>query len=198
MAKNKKKLFLFGSGGHAKACIDVIEASGLYKIAAVIYKKKKPTDLFFSKYKLINENKLVSNYKNFRAIIGVGQIKSNLHRKNILKLIKKKKFKVASIYSKKAYISKTSKINKGTIIMHNSFIGPNSLIGENCIINTGAIIEHDVKIGDHCHISTGCKINGNVNVSNDCFIGSGTIIKEGVKIKPGRIIPMGSVLKKDV
>ena len=41
MAKIKKKLFLFGSGGHAKACIDVIEASGLCKIAAVIYKKKK-------------------------------------------------------------------------------------------------------------------------------------------------------------
>ena len=91
MAKIKKNFFLFGSGGHAKACIDVIEASGLYKIVAVIYKKKKPTDSFFSKYKLINENKLVSNYKNFHAIIGVGQIKSNLHRKNIFKLIKKKK-----------------------------------------------------------------------------------------------------------
>ena len=198
MAKIKKKTFLFGSGGHAKACIDVIEASGLYKVVAIIYKKKRPTDPFFSNYKLMNENKLVSNYKNFYAIIGIGQIKSNLHRKNVFKLIQKKKFKVASIYSKKAYISKTSKIKIGTIIMHNSFIGPNSLIGKNCIINTGAIIEHDVKIGDHCHISTGCKINGNVSVSNDCFIGSGTIIKEGVKIKPGRIIPMGSVIKKDV
>ena len=47
MAKIKKKLFLFGSGGHAKACIDVIEASGLYKIAAVIYKKKKQLTSFF-------------------------------------------------------------------------------------------------------------------------------------------------------
>ena len=46
---------------------------------------------------------MVSNYKNFHAIIGVGQIKSNLHRKNILKLIKKKNLKIASIYSKKKH-----------------------------------------------------------------------------------------------
>ena len=74
MAKIKKNFFLFGSGGHAKACIDVIEASGLYKIAAVIYKKKKPTDPFFSKYKLINENKLVSNYitnENLRRVFSM-------------------------------------------------------------------------------------------------------------------------------
>jgi len=197
MAKIKKNFFIFGSGGHAKSCIDVIESSGLNKIVAVIY-KKKPVDSFFSNYKLINENDLASNYKDLYAVIGIGQIKSNLYRKNIFKLIKKKKFKVESIFSPKAHISKTSKINKGTIVMNNSFIGPDSLIGENCIINTGTIIEHDVKIGDHCHISTGCKINGNVSISNDCFIGSGTIIKEGVKVKPGRIIPMGSVIKKDV
>ena len=80
-----RKFFLFGSGGHAKACIDVIEASGLYKIAAVIYKKKNQL-ILFSKYKLINENKLVSKYKNFHAIIGVGQIKSNLQQKKYFKI----------------------------------------------------------------------------------------------------------------
>ena len=198
MAKAKKKFYIFGSGGHAKSCIDVIESIRLNKISAIIYKDKKPSDPFFFNYNLINENKLLSNYKNLSAIVGIGQIKSNLLRKKIYSLIKKKYFKIEPVISNNAYVSKTSKINKGTIIMHNSYIGPDSFIGENCIINTGAIIEHDVKIGDHCHISTGCKINGNVRVHNDCFIGSGTIIKEGVKIKPGTIIPMGSILKKDV
>ena len=90
MAKIKKNFFIFGSGGHAKSCIDVIESSGLNKIVAVIY-KKKPVDSFFSNYKLINENDLASNYKDLYAVIGIGQIKSNLYRKNIFKLIKKKK-----------------------------------------------------------------------------------------------------------
>ena len=199
MEKNKKNNFyIFGSGGHAKSCIDVIESNNLNKIIAVIYKKKKPLHPFFSRFKLINEDELDTNYKNLNTLVGIGQIKSNIFRKDVFKLIKKKKFIINPISSTTAYISKTSKIDKGTIIMHKSYIGPNTVVGENCIINTGAIVEHDVKIGDHCHVSTGCKINGGVSISNNCFIGSGTIIREGVKIKSGKIIPMGSVIKKDV
>ena len=198
MAKVKKKFYVFGSGGHAKSCTDVIESDNTNKIIGIVYKNKKPSDIFFSNYKLINETKLASSYKGLYAINGIGQIKSNFARKEIFKLIKKKKFKIEPTSSQRAYISKTSKVGLGTIVMHNSYIGPKSRIGNNCIINTGSIIEHDAKIGNHCHISTGCIINGNVSISNNCFVGSGTIIKEGVKIKPGRIIPMGSVIKKDV
>ena len=198
MGKNKRKFYIFGSGGHAKSCIDVIESNNLNKVVAVIFKKKRPSDPYFSKYKLINENKLYGNYKNLNALIGIGQIKTNTPRKEVFKLIKKKKFKLTPVISTTAFVSKTSKINEGTIVMHTTYIGPNASVGRNCIINTGSIIEHDVKIGNHCHIATGCKINGNVSISNNCFIGSGTIIKEGVKIQSGKIIPMGSVIKKNV
>lgn len=196
--KDKKVFYIFGSGGHAKSCIEVIESNKSYKIDAVVYKNKKPSDPFFSKFRLIKESELHLNYKKSNAIIGIGQIKTNLPRKDLFKLLKKKKFILEPVFSVTAYISKISKINEGTIVMHHSFIGPNTKVGKNCIINTGSIIEHDVKIGDHCHISTGCKINGNVSISNNCFIGSGTIIKEGVKINSGKIIPMGSVIKKNV
>lgn len=198
MAKTKREFYIFGCGGHAKSCIDVIESNDLNKIIAVIFKKKKPIDPFFLKYKLIDEKDMNGDFKNFNALIGIGQIKTNAPRKKIFKLIQKKNFKIKPVISETAYVSKSSKIDKGTIIMHNSYVGPNAVLGKNCIINTGAIIEHDVKIGDHCHISTGCKINGGVSISKNCFIGSGTIIKEGVKIKSGKIIPMGSVIKRNV
>ena len=91
MEKNKKNNFyIFGSGGHAKSCIDVIESNNLNKIIAVIYKKKKPLHPFFSRFKLINEDELDTNYKNLNALVGIGQIKSNIFRKDVFKLIKKK------------------------------------------------------------------------------------------------------------
>ena len=43
MEKNKRKFYIFGSGGHAKSCIDVIESNNLNKIVAVIFKKKRPS-----------------------------------------------------------------------------------------------------------------------------------------------------------
>lgn len=195
---SKKKIFVFGCGGHAKSCIEVINSTKLYDIASIVYNEKPPKINFFSKYKLVKENNLKQKYQNVNAIVGVGQIKDNSSRKKIFNLCVKKKFKLDSICSSNSTISVSSKIGLGTIVMHFVMIGPDSKIGSNCIINSGSIIEHDVSIGNHCHISTGCILNGGVKIGNDSFIGSGTVIKEGVVVKPGSIIPMGSTVRSNV
>ena len=194
----KKKIFIFGSGGHAKSCIDVINSNPDYKIDTIIYDKIFSTDKIFLNYKKSKQSMLKKSYHKFYAIIGVGQIKSNKVRKKIFKLLLRKKFNVDPVISKNSHISNFAKIGIGTVIMHYAMLGPNVIVGKNCIINTRSIVEHDVKIGDHCHISTGCVINGGVNIGNDCFIGSGTVIKESITIKSGSVIPMGSIITKNV
>lgn len=198
MEKIKKNFYIFGSGGHAKSCIDLVCKDSSNNISAIVFEDKKPSDSFFQKFKLIRQNHLKKNYNKFYAIIGIGQIKSNLQRKKILKLVNKKKFKASSVIASSSNLSKNSIIGDWTIIMQNTYIGPSVSIGKNCIINNGSIIEHDVIIGNHCHIGPGCILNGNVKISDDCFIGSGSIIKEGIKIKKNSVIPMGSVIKKNV
>ena len=198
MGDKKNFFYVFGSGGHAKSCIDVILNNPKNIVSAIVCENIEKIDPYFKKFKIVYEKNLKASYKNFYALVGVGQIKSNLIRKKILRKIKKKKFKMQCVISLKSYVSKNSKIFDGTIVMDNVHIGPSCEIGNNCIINTGAIIEHDVTIGNNCHIAPGCIINGGVIISNDCFIGSGTIIKEGIRIKKGSIIPMGSKLIKNV
>ena len=195
---SKKKIFIFGCGGHAKSCIDVINSTKLYDIASIVYNENPPKIDFFSKYKLVKENNLKQKYKNINAIIGVGQIRDNSSRKKLFHLCIKKKFNLDPIFSSNSIISISSKIGLGTIVMHFAMIGPDSEIGSNCIINTGSIIEHDVSIGNHCHISTGCILNGGVKIGNDSFIGSGTVIKQGVVVKAGSVIPMGSTVRSNV
>tara|TARA_Y100000768_G_C23918285_1_gene653504 strand:+ start:237 stop:827 length:591 start_codon:yes stop_codon:yes gene_type:complete len=194
----KKSFYIFGSGGHAKSCINTIESVKGYRIAGIIYKDRIPKDEFFNKYNLINESKLKSNNNKYYAIVGVGQIKSSLLRKKSYNYLKKKNFKLRFVKSSSSELSNTSVIGDGSIIMHLSYIGPNVKIGENCIINSGSIIEHDVEIGNHSHIAPGCIVNGDVKIQSDSFIGSGSVIKEGVTISSGSIIPMGSVIKKNV
>ena len=71
--KKFKKLFIFGGGGHAKSCIDVILSDKSFKIKGIIDNKLKKrildfpvfTDDFFKKK--INKN-------NAFGLIGVGQI----------------------------------------------------------------------------------------------------------------------------
>jgi|TARA_B110000503_G_C7109266_1_gene397362 sugar O-acyltransferase (sialic acid O-acetyltransferase NeuD family) len=194
----KKKIFVFGSGGHAKSCIDIINSTKLYKIDTIIYEKIFPKDKIFLKYKKLQQSMLNKNYNKFNAIIGIGQIKNNSVRKKIFKLLLDKKFNLDPIISANSHISNFAKIGIGSIVMHWTMLGSNVFVGKNCIINNGSLVEHDVQIGDHCHVSTRCVLNGGVKIGNDCFIGSGTIIKEGITIKSGSIIPMGSIISKNV
>ena len=192
----KKNLMIFGIGGHARSCIEVVENSN-FIIKYLVYDKKKYHNIFYKNYKQIQEKNLSKKYQNMYGLVGVGQIKSASIRKKIFKTMSKK-MKPAIVISKLAHVSKKSKIGAGTIIMHGCIINSNVTIGKNCIINTGTIIEHDCVIGDNTHISTGATINGGVTIGKECFIGSGSTIKETVTIKDFTILKMRSIIKKDV
>ena len=192
---NKKKLLLIGSGGHATACIDVVELEKKYEIVGLIDTKKNTT---LKKYKVIGDmSDLIKLRKITKYIfISIGQIKTPKLRIGILKKIKDLGFTSVKIVSPLSYVSKHSSIGEGTIIMHGAYVGPNVKIGKNCIINTKSHIEHDSIIANNCHISTSVTVNGNVKIESGSFIGSNSVIKEGVIIKSSSFIKMGSVIKK--
>tara|TARA_B100000787_G_scaffold72772_1_gene53533 strand:- start:5089 stop:5676 length:588 start_codon:yes stop_codon:yes gene_type:complete len=192
----KKKLVIFGNGGHARSCIDIAENAN-FIIKFLVCDKEKSNGTFYKNYNQILEADLYKKYKGIYGLVGVGQIKNPNIRKKIFNLMCKK-MTPAIVISKKSYVSKKSKIGNGTIVMNGCNINANVTIGKNCIINTGVIIEHDCFIGDNTHISTGTIINGGVNIGKECFIGSGSIIREAVTIKSSSIIKMGSIIKKDV
>ena len=194
-----KSLILFGSGGHSKACIEVIESSQEFKIKGIVIHPKEEIKEFMN-YKIIGNDNNFNNYssKNDLGLICVGQLPSPAKRIKLFNLINKSNINLATVKSSSSLVSKHSLIDYGTIIMHNVLINIDVKIGKNCIINTNSLLEHDVVVGDHCHISTGVILNGSVQVGNECFIGSGSIVREGVKIGDRSIISAGKVVMKDL
>lgn len=194
----KKKIALFGAGGHAVSCVDVIEAERKFQIEYIL--DKYPSKKYLAKYKIIQEND--SNIENLKKknikniVICIGQIKTPKIRKKLFYKLKKKGFIFPVIKSPRSTVSKRSIIEEGTVIFHNCIINAEVNIGKNCIINTSSLIEHGVKIGDHSHISTGVVLNGDCVIGNDSFIGSGSILKQGLKLKSKTFIKMGSIIKK--
>lgn len=193
------KIILIGAGGHAKACIDVIESFGEFSIAGLVEKKQISSNKILG-YPLIGTDDDLENLrKEFdNAIITVGQLKTATARKFLFNLIKKLDYHLPTIISPKSYVSKHAKIGEGTIIMHGVVVNANAVIGKNCIINNKALIEHDVFIGDNCHISTGAIINGEVKIGDECFIGSGSITKQTVSIGKNCIVGAGVTIKKNL
>ncbi|EAK9947403.1 acetyltransferase [Campylobacter lari] len=173
----KDEILIIGSGGHACACIDVIELDGKFEIAGFVDNIQNN----HTKYPLIgtDDDLKVLSKKYKKACIGVGQIKTPENRIRIYDMLKTLGYELPSIISPLSYVSKYAFIGEATIVMHHALVNINAKIGKACIINSKALIEHDAIIEDFSHISTASVVNGGCIVQKGSFLGTNTHLKHG-------------------
>ena len=195
----KPGIILIGAGGHASACIDVIEQENRFSIVGLIGIE---TDLAKKclPYEVIGTQNNLKSFleKSQYALITIGHSKGLEYRGKLFVQIASMGYKIPSVISPLSYLSKYSNVGNGTIVMHGAKINAGGNVGDNCIINTGALVEHGSQIGSNCHISTGVIVNGDVRIGSGTLIGSGAIIKEGVTIGSNVRIGMGVTVRKDI
>lgn len=192
-------LLIVGAGGHAQACIDVVERAGSHNTIGLIGCPDEVGRRVLGYDVIGTDDELPSLVDKFRhALIGLGQIRTADQRAKLHEKLSVLGYELPTIISPTALVSSHAVIGAGTIVMHGAMIGPGARIGQNCIINSGVLIEHGCLIADHCHISTRATLNGGVRVDSGSFVGSGSVIKEGVVIGRGSLIGIGSCLRKDL
>ena len=192
-------MILIGAGGHAHACIDVIEQHDQYRIAGLIGKPEEMHTRHFGYSVIATDGDLPQLVKEYQyALIAVGQVQSPDSRIRLYRQAAELGFQLPAIIAPTAYVSRHVTIGAGTIVMHGAIANAGAKIGNNCIINSRALIEHDVTVEDHCHISTGAILNGNVSIGTGSFVGSGCIIKEGISIGKGCLAGMGLFVRQDL
>jgi len=192
---NKQEIILVGAGGHAHACIDVIEQLGEYRIAGLVGRPDEVGEKHLGYDVIASDNDLpalVDKYRN--AIITVGQIKSPDIRIRLYQQVKNLGFNIPVIVSPRAYVSRHAIVSEGSIIMHDALINAGASIGVNCIINSKALVEHDAAVGDHCHVSTGAIVNGGTFILGKNFIGSNAMISNNIEICDCQIVGGGGVV----
>ena len=193
------EIILIGAGGHARACIDVIELSGKFKLAGLIEKAEVNSQKNLGYPIIGTDNDLQDLRQKYDyALITVGQIKSPKIRIRLYDILNQLDYFLPCIISPKAYVSKHAQIKAGTIIMHGAIVNASAKIGKNCIINNKVLIEHDAIIGDHCHIATGAIVNGKVSVGCESFVVSRVVTKQCITIGNNCVIGAGAILKNDV
>ncbi len=185
---NRKKLFIFGSGGFGNEIEMIIEQINQKKpsweiigfIDSDTTKKNQKTK---SRRIILGDEKYLLNIREkvyVTLAIGNGKI-----REKIYKILKKNKFiNFPNIIHPSVDTKKTSiKIGKGNMVLANSIISNNCEMGDFNIINFNSIIGHDVKIGSYNSISPQTSIAGMVKIENFCNLGIGCSIIEKLEIK---------------
>jgi sugar O-acyltransferase (sialic acid O-acetyltransferase NeuD family) len=195
----KPSLILIGAGGHAHACIDVIEQHGCYQIAGLVGKPAEMHMQYFGCAVIATDDDLPELVKTYRyALITVGQTLTADCRLRLYELATTLGFQLPVIIAPTALVSRNATVGNGTIVMHSAIVNAGANVGSNCIVNTRALIEHDAHVADHCHISTGTILNGNVRVGAGSFVGSGTVIKQGVTVGARCVVGMGLAVRHNL
>lgn len=196
---SKPSLILIGAGGHARACIDVIEMNGQFQIAGFVGIPGEMNGKHFDYAVIATDNELPRLVKDYKyAVIAVGQIQTPDHRMRLFHMAIDLGFQLPVINSPSSYVSHNATIGAGTIVMHGAIVNAGAKVGANCIINSQVLVEHGTVVEDHCHISTGAILNGDVRIGVGSFVGSGSVVKEGVTIGQRSLVGMGLVVRQNL
>lgn len=195
----KEPIILVGAGGHARACIDVIEQTGRFEIVGLV---GMPDEVGMSVlgYPVLGTDLELPELrqKSSHALVTLGQIKTPEPRMRLFERLLQMGFCLPTIVSPRGYVSRHASVGEGTIVMHGALINAGACVGCNCILNTGSLVEHDGVIGDHCHVSTKVVINGGVQVGSGTFIGSSSSLRELIQVGQRCLIGMGQRVLSDV
>ena len=191
-----KNIVIFGSGGHAKVIVDIIEKQGEFNIAGFIDGYREKNTVLMGYKVLGGESSLediVVSDKIYGGIIGIGDnsIRAKV-RDKIIKTIPN--FKFVNCLHPKSILGKDVTLGVGNVVMAGAIINSSSRINNHCILNTNSSIDHDclmsnfssiapnatvggkVKIGDYSAIGIGVNIFNNVNIGHNCIIGGGSLV----------------------
>jgi sugar O-acyltransferase (sialic acid O-acetyltransferase NeuD family) len=185
-------ILLVGAGGHARACIDVIEQEGRFLVGALL---GLPVEIGTNVlgYEVVGTDAdLEAALRAHRsALVTVGQIKTPEPRMRLFAELERAGAEIPTIVSPRAYVSRHARIGAGTIVMHGAVVNAGAIVGRNCIVNSQALVEHDVVIADHCHIATSASLNSGVRVGAGTFIGSNASVRQGTVVGERCVIGMG-------
>ena len=194
-----REILLIGGGGHCRSCIDVLEATGEFRIVGVVQPTKQRGETVLGyPVKGGDEDLPLLLRETPRALVTVGQIRSAATRKRLLGLLEEYRADLPVVLSPFAWVSPRASLSRGTIVMHSAIVNTGAEIGANGILNSRALVEHDARIGDHCHIATGAIVNGDCIVEEESFIGSGAVLREGVTVGARSVIGAGCVITRDI
>jgi sugar O-acyltransferase (sialic acid O-acetyltransferase NeuD family) len=198
MSGQRESILLVGAGGHAQACIDVIEAQARFTIAGLIGTQGEVGARVLG-YEVLGTDEdlatLVATHP--RALVACGQIRTPDPRMRLFGRLKDLGYVLPVIVSTRAYVSSHAVLGEGTIVMHGAVVNAAAVVGRNCIINSQALIEHGATVGDHCHIATAAVVNGEARVGAGSFIGSNAVLRERVTVAERSLVGMGEQLRAD-
>jgi sugar O-acyltransferase (sialic acid O-acetyltransferase NeuD family) len=193
-------IVVFGSSGHAKVVIDIVEKEGRYKIAGLLdgFRNVGEETLGYQVLGLeFDLPRLMGEYDLKGIIIAVGDNYSRAQVATRVSDICPNLPFVSTIYPN-ASIGKEATVGIGSVIMAGAVVNPCCQVGQFCIVNTSASLDHDSVMEDFSSLAPGATTGGNCRIGRYSAVCIGSVLRNGITIGEHSVIGAGSTVIKDV
>ena len=181
MNKNRIKLFVLGTGGHAKVVIEALRSGGARPYACLDKGEEGALDGVSP-----------------RSVALANGVGTGPARRRLFERFRAKGFRFPPVTAASAVVARSAVVDEGAQILTRAVIHPDARIGANAVVNTAAIVEHDCVVGDHAFVGPGAVLCGEVVIGMGAFIGAGAVILPGVRVGADAVVGAGTVATRDV
>jgi len=192
-----KRVFLYGSGGHAKVIIDILRLNGA-EVAACLDDDPAKAGGFVMGVPIFHAQEGFAQLKEQGALAGIVGIGNNRIREEKTALLRAQGFRLATAIHPSAIIASDVIIGDGTAVMAGVVVNCGARIGENAILNTSCSVDHDCVIGNNVHISPGAHLGGTVVIGDGTHIGIGAVVLPNLTIGKNVMVGGGAAAIGDL
>lgn len=195
-----KNVIVFGSSGHSKVVVDIIEHEKRFNIVGFCDSFRSVGEETSGYVVLGNEDdlpNLIVQHAIDGVIVAIGDNSIRLKvARSIQEICPNLEF-VSAVHPSSS-IAKNVVIGKGSVVMAGVVINSHSVVGEFCILNTLSSLDHDSTLADFASLAPGARTGGNCNIGMMSVIGIGAVLIHNINVGEESIVGAGSTVTKDI
>jgi sugar O-acyltransferase (sialic acid O-acetyltransferase NeuD family) len=194
----KRRIFVYGAGGHGKVVGDILVSRGESEFAGFVDDREELWGAKVIGFSVFGGGEWVRQealHSPVAIALGVGEGRS---RHLVAERCSRWGIEILTLVHPAATLSQFAQLGSGTIVAAGAIINPDARVGVGAIVNTGAVIEHDVEIGDFAHLAPNASMGGASHLGSFSHLGLGAIVLQGVHVGWHTVVGAGAVVTKSL
>jgi acetyltransferase EpsM len=199
MGHDKRRVIVWGAGGHGKVIVDALLACGGWDVVGLLDDdEKKVGQKVLGVAVHSSAAGLAESADKLKAGSIVIAIGDNYVRDEKFRQAKECGLKPVTVIHPTAHMSRFVELGAGVVILAGATVNPGTVIEDNVCVNTAASIDHDNYLARSCHVYPNATLAGAVRVGEFAYVGSGAVVTPNVVVHKYSYVGAGAVAVKDV
>jgi acetyltransferase EpsM len=199
MGHNKRRVIVWGAGGHGKVVVDALLACNRWDVIGILDDDEKKVGQKVLGIPVLDASEGVARLAvelNFEMVgIAIGD---NYMRDLKFREVRESGLKPLNVIHPSVHMSRFVELGEGVTILAGATINPGTTIEDNVCVNTAASIDHDNYLERSCHVFPNATLAGGVRVGAFSYVGSGAVVTPNVVVHKYSYVGAGAVAVEDV